>query len=189
MIQAKGTETGFSDKNRIHIKVGDNIRHVYNGTILTIDKFCKGVSAHGFKHELPGLKPVLHYQDADGKYYTILEDWELTTEQPAKLEGEPLTPADVAELAPARVKDPRKLRKGAKKLQPADPEVIKKLYTPPTEDELLVEQEAKAVAEGVTPEQAHAALVLTELPDEVIADELRSRGFAGELTRIQTLKI
>lgn len=176
MIQAKGTETGFSDKNRSPIKVGDNIKHVYNGTILTIDKFCKGVSAHGFKHELPGLKPVLHFHDGGSKYYTILEDWELTDEQPVKVEGEPLKPEDIAEIAPARVKDPRKLRKGAKK-------------TPPTEDELLAEQEAKAVAEDVTPEQAHAALILTELPDEVIADELRGRGFTGELTRIQTLKI
>lgn len=176
MIQAKGTETGFSDRLRRPIKIGDNIKNLNNGTILTIDKFGKAVSAHGFKHDLPGLKPVVHFQDDAGIYYSILEDYELTDEKPADVQGEPLKPEDIAEIAPARVKDPRKLRKGARK-------------TPPTEDELLAEQEAEAVAQGVTPEQAHAALILTELPDEVIADELRGRGFTGELTRIQTLKI
>lgn len=171
-----GTPTTFRDKNGNDIKVGDRIKHE-DGTIYTIDKFGRAVSVYGIVHALKDCKPIVYGTDGRGTYYTQLPGWELTDEYPAAPEGEKISPGDdIQNMAPPRVKDPRKLRKGARK-------------TPPTEDELLAEQEAKAVAEGVTPEQAHAALILTELPDEVIADELRGRGFTGELTRIQTLKI
>lgn len=49
--------------------------------------------------------------------------------------------------------------------------------------------EQKTVQEGCTPEEARRILTLQDYQDEDLCDELRDRGYHGEITKTKTIKI
>ncbi len=166
-----GTPLAFQDLHGDTIKVGDRIKHA-DGTIYTIDKFGRAKSALGFIHTLRTDLHAISIPQPDGSCLYKLKDWEITDEQPPKVEGESVTPGNDADnFAPPRVKDPRndnlkgKKRKGARK------------------------DEDAAVDNGVTPDEARRILTIQDFQDEELADELRDRGYRGEITKTKTLKI
>ncbi len=166
-----GTPLVFQDLHGDTIKVGDRIKHA-DGTIYTIDKFGRAKSALGFIYILGKDLHTVSLPQPNGNCIYKLNDWELTDEQPPKVEGETVTPGNDADnFAPPRVKDPRndnlkgKKRKGARK------------------------DEDAAVDNGVTPDEARRILTIQDFQDEELADELRDRGYRGELTKTKTIKI
>lgn len=165
-ILKKGTPTDFQDKSGVAIKIGDRIKSVQDGTILTIDKFGKGVSALGFKYDLPNLGPVSRGMNEDGTYFARLSAWSLTDEEPVKPQGEILTADDVAELAPPSVKDPR----NTSKYRDKDVSVDDVDY------------------EGIHDNIVNLA-ALEDYQDEDLTEELRRRGYHGEITKTKTIKI
>ena len=179
-----GTPTGFQDRNGQDIKTADRIKHTGDGSILTINKFGKAVSVLGFQYDLQNLA-VSRGMNPDGTYFAHLTEYDLTDEVPAKPEGETVKPGDdVENMAPPRVKDPRneKLLKKekTKKLKPADPKVVRRL---------LADPEREAVDNGLTVEDARRLITLQDFQDEDLADELRDRGYTGEITKTKTIKI
>lgn len=167
-----GTPLAFQDIQGNTIKVGDRIKHA-DGTIYTIDKFGRARSALGFIHNLRTDFQAVGIPQPDGSCIYKLNYWKITDEPaPAAPEGETVTPGNDADnFAPPRVKDPRndnlkgKKRKGARK------------------------DEDAAVDNGVTPDEARRILTIQDFQDEELADELRDRGYHGEITKTKTLKI
>lgn len=164
----KGTSIGYLDRKGDTIKVGDRIKSLQDGTIYVIDKYGHAVSALGFRHNPEGLGPVSRGMNADGTYYARLDELVVTDEPaPATPEGEVVKPgSDSDNMAPDRVKDPRnvKLRK----------------YTKDSED--------RAVQEGCTPSEARRILTLQDFTVEEICDELRDRGYFGQVTKRITIE-
>lgn len=172
-ILKSGTPTGFQDKNGKDIKTADRIKHVLDGSILTIDKFARAVSPLGFKYDLLSMH-VQRGMKADGTYYSRLSDYELTDEIPPKHEGETVRlGTDADNMAPDRVRDPRNER----------------LHGPRRRKGALRDMEAEAVQDGCTPEEARRILTLQDYQDEDLCDELRDRGYHGEITKTKTIKI
>ena len=165
-ILKNGTPTGFQDKNGKDIKTADRIKHTVDGSILTIDKFARAVSPLGFKYDLLTLH-VSRGMNADGTYFSRLTDYELTDEVPPKHEGEVVRLGNDADnMAPDRVRDPRNERlHGPKRRKGARPEY--------TEE----------------PEEARRILTLQDYQDEDLCDELRDRGYHGEITKTKIIKI
>ena len=165
-ILKNGTPTGFQDKNGKDIKTADRIKHTVDGSILTIDKFARAVSPLGFKYDLLTLH-VSRGMNADGTYFSRLTDYVLTDEVPPKHEGETVRlGTDADNMAPDRVRDPRNERlHGPKRRKGARPE--------DTEE----------------PEEARRILTLQDYQDEDLCDELRDRGYHGEITKTKTIKI
>lgn len=173
-IVKNGTPTGFQDRNGHDIKTADRIKHIVDGSILTIDKFSRAVSPLGFKYDLPNMV-VSRGMNPDGTYFAKLTDYELTDEQPPKYPGETVTPGDDADnMAPARVRDPR--NKSLKK------ENWKK-------NRKVEDMGAEAVQNGCTPDEARRLLILQDYQDEDLADELRARGYHGEIKKSKTIRI
>ena len=165
-ILKNGTPTGFQDKNGKDIKTADRIKHTADGSILTIDKFARAVSPLGFHYDLLTLH-VSRGMNADGTYFSRLTDYELTDEVPPKPEGETVRlGSDADNMAPDRVRDPRNAHlHGPKRRKGARPEG--------TEE----------------PEEARRILTLQDYQDEDLCDELRDRGYKGEITKTKTIKI
>lgn len=171
-ILKNGTPTGYVDRNGKEIRTADRIKSVKDGTIYVIDKFGRARSPLGFIYTLGNQLHAVSVPNPNGSYTYKLNDWELTDEQPPKVEGETVTPGNDAEnMAPDRVKDPRnealkgKKRKGAKNA------------------------EAQAVDEGVTVDEARRILTIQDFQDEDLCDELRDGGYRGEITKTKTIKI
>ena len=172
-ILKNGTPTGYVDRNGKEIRTADRIKHVTDGTVYVIDKFGRAKSALGFIYTLGNQLHAVSVPLPNGSYTYKLNDWELTDEPAPKApEGETVTPGDDAQnFAPDRVKDPRnealkgKKRKGARNA------------------------EAQAVDEGVTVEEARRILTIQDFQDEDLCDELRDRGYRGEITKTKTIKI
>jgi len=179
-ILKAGTTTNFQDKDGAVIKIGDRLKSVQDGTILTVDKFGRATSPLGFKYDLKDLTPISRGMNPDGTYFARITEYYITDERPPKPEGETVKPGNDADnLAPDRVKDtrqtaPKKNCKGMFKPRgaaPADP------------------AEASAVANGVTVNEARLKLALADYQDEDLCDELRDRGYHGEITKTKTIKI
>lgn len=81
---------------------------------------------------------------------------------------------DAQNMAPDRVRDPRNAS-------------LKKENWKKTMRQRKLE--AAAVADGVTVEQARLILTLQDFQDEDLCDELRERGYHGEITKTKTIKI
>lgn len=172
-ILKNGTPTGFQDKNGKDIKTADRIKHTVDGSILTIDKFARAVSPLGFHYNLLAMH-VSRGMNADGTYFSRLTDYELTDELPPKHEGEVVRlGTDADNMAPDRVRDPRNER----------------LHGPKRRKGALRDMEAEAVQDGCTPEEARRILTLQDYQDEDLCDELRDRGYHGEITKTKTIKI
>ena len=173
-ILKNGTPTGFQDKNGKDIKTADRIKHVLDGSILTIDKFARAVSRLGFKYDLLNLN-VSRGMNPDGTYFARLTDYELTDDVPAKPEGPTVTPGNDAEnMAPDRVRDPRNVSLKKKNWK---------------KNRTVEEMEDDAVQNGCTLDEARRILTLQDFQDEDLADELRARGYQGEITKTKTIKI
>ena len=169
-ILKNGTPTGFQDRNGKDIKTADRIKHILDGSILTIDKFARAVSQLGFKYDLLNLN-VSRGMNPDGTYFARLTDYELTDDVPAKPEGPTVSPGDDAQnMVPDTFRDPEadKPRKHAKKKK---------------------DDEQRALDEGVTVDEARRILTLQDFQDEELCDELRERGYKGEITKTKTIKI
>lgn len=187
MILAKGAETGFSDKNGKPIRVGDRIKSVMDGSILTIDKFSMGVSKLGFKYGLAKLQPVHRGQNENGTYFAKLTAWELTSEEPETIDVETVRLGnDAQNMAPARVADPRNVN-------------LKKENWGKSKKSVK-EMEAEAVKNGVTVEEAKTILKkqskpekaikgLSAFTDDEIAAELKRRGWRGVLEKASRVQI
>lgn len=164
-IMKNGTPTGFQDRNGKDIKTADRIKHVSDGSILTIDKFGKAVSPLGFKYELTSMN-VSRGMNPDGTYFAHLTDYELTEEVPFRPEGETVRPGDDSEnMAPERVRDPRNeklLKKNRKK---------------------------KAEKDDVTPAEAIRILTIQDFADDELAEELQARGWHGSIQKVRTIQI
>lgn len=170
-----GTPTGFQDKNGVEIKTADRIKHVADGSILVIDKFCKAVSALGFKYEL-GSMHCSRGMNPDGTYFAHLTDYELTDEEPPKPKGPTVKPGNDAEnMAPDSVREHVNTAPKSKKYR--------------TKAIREAEAEAEAVENGITVDEARKALALQDYQDEDLCDELRARGYHGEITKTKTIKI
>lgn len=169
-ILKNGTPTGYVDRNGKEIRTADRIKHAVDGTIYTIDKFGRAKSALGFIYTLGGQLHAVSIPQPDGTYTYKLNDWQLTDEPAPKApEGETVTPGDDAQnFAPDRVKDPRNEALKGKKKKKA---------------------EAQAVENGLTVDQARMAIAIQDFQDEELADELRDRGYRGEITKTKTIKI
>ena len=168
-----GTPTGFQDRNGHDIKTADRIKNTTDGTILTIDKYGRAVSSFGIATALDKLGAVNRGRSDNGDYYARLIGWTVTDEpMPAPPEGPTVKPGDDSQnMAPTRVRDPRNeklLKKNWKKTK---------------------EAEAEAVQNGCTPDEARRILTVQNFSDEDLADELRDRGYHGELTKTTTLTI
>lgn len=165
-IVKNGTPTGFQDKNGAEIKTADRIKHVTDGSILVIDKFGKAVSPLGFKYDLTTMH-CSRGMNPDGTYFAHLTDYELTDEEPPKPKGPTVKPGSDAEnMAPDSVR-----------------EHSKKYRT-----KAIREAEAEAVENG-TVDEARKTLALQDYQDEDLCDELRARGYHGEITKTKTIKI
>lgn len=209
-ILKNGTPTGFQDKNGVEIKTADRIKHVVDGSICVIDKFARAVSPLGFKYELSSLH-CSRGMNIDGTYFAKLTDYELTTEEPPKPKGESVRPGNDGEnMAPDRVRDPRnaslkKVRKAAEmsELQKYIDKLLLEghavdVSTPEAQgDAIRVKldgrditfDEIKAVANGITEDDARKMLALQDYLDEDLTNELRARGYHGEIRRTKTIKI
>lgn len=214
-IVKNGTPTGFQDRNGHDIKTADRIKHIVDGSILTIDKFSRAVSPLGFKYDLPNMV-VSRGMNPDGTYFAKLTDYELTAEQPPKHEGPTVSPGDDADnMAPARVRDPRnkslkkenwkKVRKVAEmsELQKYIDKLLLEghavdVSTPEAQGDAIrikldgrdiTFDEIKAVANGITEDDARKMLALQDYQDEDLADELRARGYHGEIKKSKTIRI
>lgn len=75
-------------------------------------------------------------------------------------------------MAPDRVRDPRNEKLHGKRRR-----------TPRKADE------DDAVQNGVTVDQARRILAIQDFQDEELCDELRDRGYRGEITKTKTIKI
>lgn len=170
-----GTPTTFYDKKGNTIKVGDRIKHE-DGTILTIDKFGRAVSPFGIVHDLKREPAERNVAVADGKtVLTKLAKWTLTDETPAAPEGETVKPGDdIENMAPPRIKDPRN-------------ESLKKENW--KKNRKVEDMEAEAVQHGCTPDEARRLLLLQDYQDEDLTDELRARGYHGEIKKSKTIRI
>lgn len=156
-----GTPTGFQDKNGVEIKTADRIKHVADGSILVIDKFCKAVSPLGFKYDLTTMY-CSRGMNSDGTYFAHLMDYELTDEEPPKPKGPTVKPGNDAEnMAPDSVREHVNTAPKSKKYR------------------------TKAIREA----EARKALTLQDYQDEDLCDELRARGYHGEITKTKTIKI
>lgn len=171
-ILKNGTPTGFQDRNGKEIKTADRIKHRVDGSILTIDKFARAVSQLGFKYDLLNLN-VSRGMNPDGTYFAKLTDYELTDEEPVKTKVATVAPGTDAEnMAPDRVRDPRNEKLHGKRRR-----------TPRKADE------DDAVQNGVTVDKARRILAIQDFQDEELCDELRDRGYRGEITKTKTIKI
>ena len=174
-IVKNGTPTGFQDRNGHDIKTADRIKHIVDGSILTIDKFSRAVSPLGFKYEIASMKGISRGMNPDGTYFARLTDYELTDDVPPKHEGPTVSPGDDADnMAPTRVRDPR--NKALRK------ENWKK-------NRSVEDMEEEAVQNGCTPDEARRLLLLQDYQDEDLADELRARGYHGEIKKSKTIRI
>lgn len=175
-ILKNGTPTGFQDRNGHDIKTADRIKHIVDGSILTIDKFARAVSPLGFKYEISSMKGISRGMNPDGTYFARLTDYELTDELPPKHTGETVQLGDDADnMAPDRIRDPR--NKSLKK------ENWKK------NRKAVEDIEADAAQNGCTPDEARRILTLQDFQDEDLCDELRERGYHGEITKTKTIRI
>lgn len=132
-----------------------------------LQRHCHGqLRSLGFKYDLLTLH-ISRGMNADGTYFSRLTDYELTDEVPPKPEGETVRlGSDAENMAPDRVRDPRNERlHGPKRRKGARPE--------DTEE----------------PEEARRILTLQDYQDEDLCDELRARGYHGEITKTKTIKI
>lgn len=215
IILKNGTPTGFQDRNGQEIKTADRIKHVVDGSICVIDKFARAVSPLGFKYELSSLH-CSRGMNVDGTYFAKLTDYELTDEEPPKPKGESVRPGNDGEnMAPDRVRDPRneslkkenwkKVRKAAEmsELQkyidklPLEGHAVDVITPEAQGDAIRIKldgrditfDEIKAVANGITEDDARKTLALQDYQDEDLADELRARGYHGEIRRTKTIII
>lgn len=173
-IVKNGTPTGFQDRNGQEIKTADRIKHVVDGSICVIDKFARASSPLGFKYELSSLH-CSRGMNIDGTYFAKLTDYELTDEEPPKPKGESVRPGNDGEnMAPDRVRDPRN-------------ESLKKENW--KKNKTVAQMEADAVANGITEDDARKMLALQDYQDEDLTDELRARGYHGEIRRTKTIVI
>ena len=170
-----GTPTAFQDRNGVTIKVGDRIKHA-DGTIHTIDRYGSASSALGFRYPLDSVGTIRRGIDEKGDTYARIMDWEVTSDPaPAKPEGPTVKPGDDAQnMAPDRVRDPRN-------------ELLKKENWRKTTRQRKLE--AAAVDNDLTVNEARMKLALADYQDEDLADELRERGYHGEITKTKTIKI
>lgn len=158
-----GTPTAFQDRNGVTIKVGDRIKHD-DGTINTIDKYGSATSRFGIRTALDKIGHIHRGIAENGEAYARIMDWELTDEPaPAAPEGPTVKPGDDAQnMAPDRLRGKPTGKKTA---------------------------EDAGVQNGCTPEEARRILTLQDYQDEDLCDELRERGYHGEITKTKTLKI
>ena len=209
-ILKNGTPTGFQDKNGVEIKTADRIKHVVDGSICVIDKFARAVSPLGFKYELSSLH-CSRGMNIDGTYFAKLTDYELTDEEPPKPKGESVRPGNDGEnMAPDRVRDPKKVnwkkvRKAAEMsgLQKSIDKLLLEghavdVSTPEAQGDAIrikldgrdiTFDEIKAVANGITEDDARKMLALQDYQDEDLTNELRARGYHGEIRRTKTIII
>ena len=209
-ILKNGTPTGFQDKNGVEIKTADRIKHVVDGSICVIDKFARAVSPLGFKYELSSLH-CSRGMNVDGTYFAKLTDYELTDEEPPKPKGESVRPGNDGEnMAPDRVRDPKKVnwkkvRKAAEMsgLQKSIDKLLLEghavdVSTPEAQGDAIrikldgrdiTFEEIKAVANGITEDDARKMLALQDYQDEDLTNELRARGYHGEIRRTKTIII
>lgn len=172
-IVKNGTPTGFQDKNGVEIKIADRIKHVTDGSILVIDKFGKAVSPLGFKYDLTTMH-CSRGMNPDGTYFAHLTDYELTDEEPPKPKGPTVKPGSDAEnMAPDNVREHVNTAPKSKKYR----------------TKAIREAEAEAAENGITVDEARKALNLQDYQDEDLCDELRARGYHGEITKTKTIKI
>lgn len=169
-----GTPTGFQDMNGAAIKVGDRIQHD-DGTIVVIDKFGRTVSRFGIVTALDKVGTVRRGMNEDGTYFARIVDWKITDDpMPSRPEGETVKPGDDSQnMAPDRVREHVNTAPKSKKYR----------------TKAIREAEAEAVANGITVDEARKVQALQDYQDEDLCDELRARGYHGEVIKTKTIKI
>lgn len=167
-----GTPTAFQDRNGATIKVGDRIKHD-DGTINTVDKFGSATSRFGIRTALDKLGHIHRGIAENGEAYARIMDWELTDEPaPAAPEGPTVKPGDDAQnMAPDRLRG-----------KPTGKRTSRQQKQEKTAEDAGVQN-------GCTPEEARRILTLKDYQDEDLCDELRERGYHGEITKTKTIKI
>lgn len=218
-IMKTGTPTAFQDKSGATIKSEDRIKSIIDGSILTIDKFGKAVSPLGFKYDLAslhlsrGMNPDGTYFAKLTDYE--LTDEQPPEPQGEVITPEMVD--SFARPEPHDKRDTSKYsrRKGAKhnvlaELQPYIDKLVAaghdiavigpEAQTDPVRIELdgcaVTYAEVKNAADAIdipavleaVQDHDNARKVLA-LQDEDLCDELRARGYRGEISRTKTIKI